>query len=400
MSFRSRVKLDAMINRDKKIASSIGVVCESCNTAFYFSTLTRDFKLKKTCLICENETEKGAIIEDFVNSLVRNIPNHYYFNGNNSSGLPLSEVLKRFTYKNDSFIEKLTRLVCEESTFFNVHRKYNDYVDDKFTDKCIIEAKELWNKIAYELKHQKRFSNNFAVETFQNIISMCRIKGKDIDGKSIDVYRALTIQVEDSEIFRARVLKNEDSKKVISEHPEKQLNAPPEKFSQNNRMSPSGISFFYAAADRHTAISEVHPFAGDEVAVGTFNLKKDMHFFDFTTLNNFDVPQADLLTKPLKDKFYKLQYIIKFLHDLIAKPFRSTDTSYIETQVFAEVIRNHHHKYDGIIFYSTQTKNRNFVIFGRIEEQTKNKTYDVEFNKNKGVEFHKVKSVSVVTQKS
>lgn len=386
-----------MIERDKKVASSIGVVCGRCNTAFYFKTLTRDFNLKKTCQICDKETENGVLIEDFVNSLVRNVRNHYYHSDNSSYGLHLSDVLKRFTYNNDSFIEKLAPLVCEEDSFFDAHRKYIDYVDDQFIKECIKGSQELWDKIAYELKHQKRFSNSFAVDTFQNIISLCRMEIMDIDGNPVILNRALTIQVEDSEVFRARVLKDEDSKKLISENPEKQLNAPPEKFSQNNRMSPSGISFLYAAANRHTAISEVHPFAGDEVAIGTFNLEKDMHFFDFTLLSSFDVPQADLLTKPLKDKFFKLQFLIKYLHDLIAKPFRSSDISYIETQVFAEVIRNHHHKYDGIIFNSTQTKNKNFVIFGRVDEVTNNKTYDVKFNKKTGVEFYRIKSVSVET---
>lgn len=399
MSFRTRMLLLSLSEREEKVVNSVGVVCKKCNTAFYFKTLSKPFNMNKRCLICDNESEEGILVEDFVNSLARNVKNHYYHSDNNKNGVPLREVLERFTFKNASFIEKLIPLLCEESNFFRVEKNYVDYVDDKFIDECIKEAKNTWETIAYELKHSQRFSNNKAVDLFKNIISMCVIEIKDIDGNPLKLNRASTIQVEGSEIFRARVLKDEDSKKVISQCPENQLDAPPEKLSKNNRMSPSGISFFYAAENIHTAISEVHPFAGDEVAIGSFKIMKDMHFFDFTSLSGFDVPQADLLTNPRQHNFFQLQFIIKFLHSLIARPFRSTDTSYIETQVFAEVIRNHHHKYDGIIFNSTQTKNRNFVIFGRIEEQTKNKTYDVEFNMNKGVEFHKVKSVSLETEK-
>lgn len=406
---------DDIAEREKNVATSLGVVCSSCNTAYVFNLKQGSFYQQKTCLICKKEKENGILIEEFEFSLSGHMKHHYVHAENNDSGLPLKEILKRFTYDSEEFLEQLSVYMCSKNLFFDENQRYIDIVDDEFKIVCVKESKEKWERIATELKHYKRFSHLEAVQHFQNLISACKgnLEKEKLDSDNLDskdqntdqredVYHeetelnnALTILKKGTEIYRARIVKDADEREKIISDSEKQLGAPPEKNSQNNRMSPSGISFLYAAESSDTAIAEVHPYKGDEVAVGTFVLDKDLRFFDFSLLPNTYLSPPNLLTHPKTDMLYRDRHIIKFLQDLIAKPFRATDTSYIETQVFAEVIRNHHHKYDGLIFNSTQTDNKNIIIFGDINEVTNDKSYCVSLNIHASVDFYEILGIQV-----
>ncbi|WP_157982886.1 RES family NAD+ phosphorylase [Pantoea ananatis] len=410
---------DEISAREKKVATSLGVVCSSCNTAYVFNLKKESFIQKKTCLICKKEKEDGILVEDFEFSLSGHMRHHYVHAKNNDSGLPLKEILKRFTYDSEDFLVRLSAYMCSKDVFFDESKHYIDIVDDEFIRVCVKESKNKWERIATELKHYKRFSHLEAVQHFGNLISGCKgnLEKEKIDSDNLDskdqileqcedVYHeetalnnALTILKKGTKIYRARIVKDADEREKIISDSEKQLGAPPEKNSQNNRMSPSGISFLYAAESPDTAIAEVHPYKGDEVAVGTFVLDKDLRFFDFSLLPNTYLSPPNLLTHPKTDMFYRDRHIIKFLQDLIAKPFRATDTSYIETQVFAEVIRNHHHKYDGLIFKSTQTDNKNIIIFGDINEVTNDKSYSVSLNIHSTVDFYEILGIQVSSLK-
>lgn len=305
-------------------------------------------------------------------------------------------MLKYFTYDNDDVLSKLSDLLCNSNpSFFIKDGLYKKIVDDDFIYKCSDEAKKTWDKFSLELKHERRFNHKEATSFYENLISLCKKKEEEITE-----YTALRKVSKGTVLYRARLVKDDDHLKSIFQNPLKELSAPPEKFAANSRMSPPGIAFMYTAGDHKTAVAEIHPYAGDKVAVASFTCTKDLNFFDFTLLDNVNYMEANILTAPIKNKFFQNGYFIRKLHELISKPYRATDVSYIETQVLAEVIRHHEGGlYDGIIFRSTQRENgMNYVVFGsRIESNDKasRKDYFLELEKKDPITIYNIKCIDI-----
>lgn len=391
--------------RAKEVQESVGVICKECNqTAYYFSINNTPFNCTKPCLICLKDKENGIILEDFISALSKYVKNHYVLTNKNDicATTSLKQILKRFTYDNEQVLEKLACLLCNKNNdFFKAEGFYKSTVDEVFIKKCKNEAIEKWNKLAKELKHSRRFSHVEAYEFYENLIIACRC---EIDKKVI--FNSALKKIETGTVFyRGRLIKNDYEKGIISSNPEVELSAPPEYLASNSRMSPPGISFMYMADKPETAIAELHPYVNDTVAIGKFVSTKELNFFDFTILDKILYRDANLLDDPQNDKYIKSRYLLDSLHELISRPFRATDTSYIETQMLAETIRNHSNSlFDGIIFGSSQLKDGlNYVLFGDSLEDSYNdqtiKDYHVKLNCEREIEFHKVSEMKATTEK-
>jgi hypothetical protein len=139
---------------------------------------------------------------------------------------------------------------------------------------------------------------------------------------------------EGTKIYRARI------KKPSWRNCHKELTAPSNIKSSNNRMSPKGISFFYGSNDVKTAISEVRPEINDIVVVGEFKVIEGLTVMDFTedferSISVFDEMNYDFFYEEFIRPFFA------FFSKEIAKPIKSSDTDmeYLPTQVFCEFLR-------------------------------------------------------------
>lgn len=384
--------------REKEIHSSRGYICAECNnSAYYFNTQNSTLHYEKPCLICSESKPEGILVEDFLPALKRHLSDHYKITGECvENTISLKEVLKRFTYDNEDFLEQLVKLLCDPSSeFFKNDGRYKDILTEDFIADCQKQAIQKWEEFAYELKHERRFTHNAATNFYVGLVSLCsRLVEKD----KKEFRPALNVLPKGKSLYRGRIARDEVQKKTILEDPNKELSAPPERLATNSRMSPPGISFLYTADNFETAIAELHPFVNDTVAIAEFITTRDLNFFDFTRLDNLTHDMPTLLTNPLKDEIFKDRYFLSTLHNLISRPYRANDTSYIETQVFSEVIRNYRTtevKYDGIIFGSSQRNGAlNYVIFGEVPDSeshtSKKKEYHVEFNRDKGVMMYRI----------
>lgn len=109
---------------------------------------------------------------------------------------------------------------------------------------------------------------------------------------------------------------------------------------QTNRMSPPGIVMFYAADDRHTALSETFHKPGT-YAIGEFSLLKPVRILDLTRL-----PDTPSLFTELSDTAeYDPRPRLNFLRHVsreISKPIARDDRVHIEyvpTQIVTEYVR-------------------------------------------------------------
>lgn len=136
-------------------------------------------------------------------------------------------------------------------------------------------------------------------------------------------------------IYRARLIQSE--KRLRHED----LTSPPIEMIRNNRMSPAGISLFYGSLEQDTCIAEVRPSVGDRVAVGEFEVLRELRILDLSQ------PVEEAISIFSEDySFYYEEYAKPFLRHFvaeIAKPIRphEADILYVPTQVFTEFIRVH-----------------------------------------------------------
>jgi hypothetical protein len=130
-----------------------------------------------------------------------------------------------------------------------------------------------------------------------------------------------------------------------------------------NRMSPAGISFFYASGDAGTAVAEiaghgVEPFA----VVGEFTNRRTLRVLDLTRtpprISPFDVERREQA---------KMTRFLKSFIDHVAQPVIPDGRQHIEyapTQVLTEFLRwVPEPKLDGIVLPSVQTGRSTYVLF-------------------------------------
>ena len=138
----------------------------------------------------------------------------------------------------------------------------------------------------------------------------------------------------------------------------KELTAPPTVAAKENRMSAAGISMFYGALDKDTAVQEIRNYAPDSVIdLGEFELKNDQVVIDL-----FQIPEHLSFWMP---KYFMEYKFLKNFHSEITKPVGvNLGIEYVPTQIFTEYIRfmNNCH-IDGIVYRSSLTGRKNIVLF-------------------------------------
>jgi hypothetical protein len=130
-------------------------------------------------------------------------------------------------------------------------------------------------------------------------------------------------------------------------------------------MSVEYIPAFYGAFSEETAVSEIRPGIGDHVAVGEFELLKQLRVFDFTT---FSRSRGGAWNESYAHTRY--DFITQMQHE-ISKPILPFERQreYIATQIVAEYLREYFNC-DAVIYASSLHKsnkadNRNIVILNR-----------------------------------
>lgn len=164
-----------------------------------------------------------------------------------------------------------------------------------------------------------------------------------------------------SPIFRARMAR---SKAEASQwlNPA-DLGPPPPELAAASRMSPAGISNFYGATDRTTAIAEAGSHTAYRyVVTGEFHPTREIRLIDLTNLP--DLPS--IFDASERKRYFVLRFMQKFIDD-ITLPVEldgREHIDYVPTQVFTEYFR---HAFpsgvDGLMFPSTQGPGNNVVLF-------------------------------------
>ena len=143
----------------------------------------------------------------------------------------------------------------------------------------------------------------------------------------------------------------------------KDLGPAPSRLATANRMSPAGVSLFYASADAQTAVAEIASHGVKTHAlVGAFRNTRDLKILDFTR-----APSGSSVFEHEGRRNATMRLFLRTFVRAITEPMIPDGRQYIEyvpTQVLTEYFRwMPKDKVDGIALPSAQTGFRTFVMF-------------------------------------
>ncbi len=224
------------------------------------------------------------------------------------------------------------------------------------------ELSFMWETFSRMVKHEQRFTffkrKEFTKKSLSEDNGLMDILSEL--GGNITKYKLCKIVNKEEILYRCRFI---DEDEIVDTF--EKITSAPDNIAKQSRMSPAGISMFYGAFDKDTAILESSP-QGDGLGtciVGKFAVKKNLRLLDLTNL-------------PIQSFWSPHDWQeVAFLHSFnreITKPIDRNDSihiEYIPSQVFTEYLRyiyktSERLNIDGIIYGSSLSrKGKNIVLF-------------------------------------
>ncbi len=251
--------------------------------------------------------------------------------------------------------------------------------ETEFDDDTYYQARRLsdeswqeeWRNFETSLRSEARFFSRSAAKHLASIFEgIDQLKARDGRPLILDAGPGTAFHT----LYRARVFQSDSKLEAALCRPDTLLGSPPSPLAMAGRMNARGISVFYGAGDAMTAIAEVRPPVGSQVAVAQFEILRKLRLLDLTALN--DVHIAGSIFDPGHAARLERAQFLRSLSSRITRPVMPDDEpfAYLATQAIADYLATQESpSVDGIIFPSVQVAGNvlNVVLFhkaARVEE--------------------------------
>lgn len=198
-----------------------------------------------------------------------------------------------------------------------------------------------WQEFCKAIKHRRRFLFQHALDEDARFRGANEIPPGEFlraIGKTIRTMRIKRALRAGTILYRARIMRRDVDRQTITA---RDLYAPPDQCATYaNRFSPAGISMFYGAYDKATAMAEIGKLsdADHRYVVAQFRLRVDMDILDWRSARfpagNFDV---DSLNRYPLAQFFRL--MVADMAQPVTKDGRE-HVDYVPTQVVSEFVRS------------------------------------------------------------
>jgi hypothetical protein len=336
------------------------------------------------CSVCNEENNNAITVEQLGKLLEPIIREHFNlgqdekkFGKNDNewweqSGEPLSSVVQQVLGQYFDIEDEIIDAVIDAEDF-----RPRDG-DQGFFDKtsCYEERSvslhgyySEWNYLLDELKHKRRFFNEFALDFFKKLFES--VEALECLNEATNEYEKIAVELpQGTQLFRARDCKSRQYLREIYGDPFKHVGPPPDSLAIAGRMNANGVPVFYGAMDMETCIAEMRPVLAGDTVVISLNTTKPLRLLDFTRLENsigdsLSYFQSDFTSQVERHKF------LRRLHRLISQPITpSRESDYLITQTMTEYLAHvHTDPFDGILFASAQRdQGVNVVLFPESED--------------------------------
>ncbi|SPA55392.1 HEPN-associated N-terminal domain-containing protein [Cupriavidus taiwanensis] len=369
-----RVKTWALAEQEQGFSSNNTRVCSKCiDDVGLRRSIRREGAHGQGCSYCPTGTEgtKSVRFNDFMHLLVKGIGTEWGDPANEGLGWRDGQ-WDGATYDAYDFFQggMLDLTFRDEGLIADVVDSFGDRAWCRLNPYQLSPAEALsagWKEFVRIIKHESRYvffrmeGNSrqldineippaYFLDALGSVIASCRLY------KTLDA--GTTVQ-------RIRLRKRGEKLTTAGD-----LGPPPLKYATApNRMSAAGISAFYGAFDKETAIAEtVGPGENRRYAtLGHFRTLRELRVVDLTTLPRL----PSIFEENARVRRDGILFLREFLSDF-RKPVKKDGKEHIEyvpTQVVAEYLRFVHrspmgHAIDGIVYTSSRkTKRDACVIF-------------------------------------
>jgi hypothetical protein len=222
---------------------------------------------------------------------------------------------------------------------------------------------EEWRSFENTLKTEARFFSRTAAKHLSSIFDgIDELLTRDGHPLVVDAGPGTDFHT----LYRARVFQSDDKLEAALCRPDTQLGSPPPLLAAAGRMNARGISVFYGANDQKTAIAEVRPPVGSQVAVAQFEIIRELRLLDLTALSDVRVT-GSIFDFGLAGRMERAVFL-RSLSRRITRPVMPDDEpfEYLATQAVADFLATESSvPIDGIIFPSVQAAGDvlNVVLF-------------------------------------
>ena len=241
----------------------------------------------------------------------------------------------------------------------------NTFATEEWIERDILHedyAKTLLNKwlgFAKAVTHSRRYT----FLATQDFLPLIKGEAGERDTDILSSLKTLIVQQKliqklptGTKLYRTRRVKDREKEYGFND-----ITAAPDKSATENRMSPAGVSMFYASFCKETAKEECVGDKKDALLWGEFYTKKTLIVLDLTK-----IPGPSFWM----DNWQENQFLHSFNRE-VTKKLDAKDTNqlqYVPTQVFTEFLRymftdENGDKLDGMIYGSSKTREQNIVLF-------------------------------------
>lgn len=211
---------------------------------------------------------------------------------------------------------------------------------------------ENWRHFETSLKTEARFFSRTGYATLKTVF-------EELDTHRTDEGHTVIVNAGKDKpfnsLYRARVFQSESKLKEALMRPDQQIGPPASALATAGRMNARGISVLYGAKEPKTALAELRPPVGSDVAIGRFDIIKDVRLLDVAALASVEVDGS--IFDPSHIRKLERAKFLRSLSHRITRPILPDDelSEYLVTQAIADFLATEL-KLDGVIYRSAQSK--------------------------------------------
>lgn len=283
-------------------------------------------------------------------------------------GTPVSDLIQDITGCEEDVAKAVLSILTERHDTYVPGDPYEgecEFAPGSHYDESTTDIKDWnvrWNRLEYKLKHESRLINAELLKLLNSAFNGLH------EARSYHRGMVLVPAGPDTNIFelyRAREFHSSANLEAALKNPVKELGPPPGQYARANRMNSSGISVFYGAKERRSALAEVRPVVGSNVVVSKFTIVRPLHLLDLTTLESVGC-DGSYFDPDFRQKAEQLGFL-RTLTKRLTLPVMpgEQEHAYLITQAVADFLASMSEpSVDGIVFPSVQDGvGENVVLF-------------------------------------
>lgn len=212
----------------------------------------------------------------------------------------------------------------------------------------------IWKDFEHRVKHERRYFDGGARDLLAKILGT-----EDQAGREALPTVFLGTSEAVNTVYRARLAPSEAEARRFLAAPSRELGPPPIGEIRGGRMNATGIPAFYGTLSIETAVAEVRPPVGGEVAVAAFEATRKLRVLDLNALAGQNL--GSIFDPEFQDLAFRQTFLSTFLW-LITRPIQPhvAQIEYIPTQAVAEYFSSEL-GFDGLLYASAQTGDYSFL---------------------------------------